>query len=425
VLTVKFSLISATSIFALLSAAVGPAHAGILNTTPNQLNIYDLVHDGETSSDGGDITVTKQDPSDTAATALEASINGLQTVSFTGRIDLSARAYPMTPLGAAPGSKPNEAFASSIDDNRQWTPTQRARALGQVRVASLIGTIGNGPVANERTGRTVFVSEGSQVAFNDSGDDARPGGTRAALAFAPSSTSTATITVAGAGNSTRQGPNGGTYTVTANSLRAIPLAGGDASKGLALADMVQPTLGYHYAPQSTTMAKGSAVPASFSDAITATGNLAQVIAPAPVATIQTSQVQPKAVRPDQVLTSEIQKQQFQAVDAGIGGQKLTDVVPPILNPRADTLIDASRTDGTRTLISTTVSANPSATAATYLTSVIRRAPTEVANPSIDAFEIGPTAGPKTRASAATTVPEPLRGKIVASAGPLNGSLALP
>jgi hypothetical protein len=422
---VKFSLISATSIIALLSAAVGPAQAATLSTTSDLLNIYDLVRDGVTSSDGGDSTVTKQDPSISAVTALESSINGLQTVSFTGRIDLSGRAYPITPLGVARGSKPNETFASPIDDNGQWTPTQRARALGQARLASLIGTIGNGPVANDRTGRTVFVSEGSQIAFNDGGDSARPNGTRAAFAFAPSSTSTATITVAGAGNLSRQGPNGDTYTVTANSLRAMPVTSGDADKGLALADTVQPTLGYHYAPQAATMAKGNAVPASFSDAITATGNLAQVVTPPQDASIQTSMVEPKADQPREILASQIQKQQFRSVEAGTSVQKLTDVVPPILNPRADKVIDASRTDGTRTLISTSVSANPSATAASYLANVIRRVPAGTANPSIDAFEVGPTPGPKIQTSAATTVSEPLNGRIVASAGPLNGSLALP
>lgn len=421
----KFSLISATSIFALLSVAVGPAHAGTLNTTPTLLNIYDLVHDGVTSSDGGDTTVTEQDPSISAVTALESSTIGLQTATFTGRLDLSGRAYPVAPLGAAPGAKPNESIASSVDDNGQWTPMQRARALGQARLASLIGTIGNGPVANDKTGRTVFVSEGSQIVFNDGGDDGRPGRTRAAFAFAPSGTSTATITVVGAGNLSRPGLNGGTYSVTSNSLRAMPDATGDKGKGLELADTVQPTMGYHYAPRATTMAKGNAVPASFSDAITATGNLAQVVTPVQATSIQTTLVQPKADRPDQILTSQIQKQQFQSVEAGTSVQKLTDVVPPILNPRADTVIDASRTDGTRTLISTSVSANPSATAANYLANVIRRVPAGTPNTSIDAFEVGPTPGPKIQTSAATAVPEPLRGKIVASAGPLNGSLALP
>lgn len=102
----KFSLISATSIFALFSAAVGPAHAAVLTAAPGQTDIYDLVHDGLTSSDGGDSTVTRQDSSVSAVMALEAATVNWQGTSFTGPVDPAAAvvsAVPRTPPWGGPG----------------------------------------------------------------------------------------------------------------------------------------------------------------------------------------------------------------------------------------------------------------------------------------------------------------------------------
>jgi len=45
-----------------------------------------------------------------------------------------------------------------------------------------------------------------------------------------------------------------------------------------------------------------------------------------------------------------------------------------------------------------------------------------ANKSVEAFQVG---AEQTAKQAATTVSDPLRGKILASSGPLNNSLALP
>jgi len=410
---VKISLISATSIFALLSAAIGPSHAAVLSTTPDSQNIYDLVHDGVTSSDGGDHTVTRQDLPVSAVFALEASIDGLQTVGFAGRTNLAAgRAYPITPLGAAPGAKLSEELASATGTG-QFDAVQKAQAIGRERVAALIGTVGNGRAANDKAGGTVFVAEGSRFMFNGGGDTV---GGQAALVFAPSSTSTATITVAGAGNFPRTG--GGAYTVAANSLQVTPVTGGDAAKEAVMSDAAQPTLGYYFAPACTTVAKAGVAVASFSNTVTATGDLAMVVPPIAATRIQFSQAQPVSGRADRLLTSEIQKQQFLA--AATPGVQVSESTATFLDPGVDGPVA-----GTRTLISTSVSANPSAAAATYLATVIRGVPDGSPAPSIEAFQIGPQTGPNNQKVASTTVPEPLKGKIMASAGPLNSVLALP
>jgi len=119
-----------------------------------------------------------------------------------------------------------------------------------------------------------------------------------------------------------------------------------------------------------------------------------------------------------LLTSEIQKQQFLA--AATPGVQVSESTATFLDPGVDGPVA-----GTRTLISTSVSANPSAAAATYLATVIRGVPDGSPAPSIEAFQIGPQTGPNNQKVASTTVPEPLKGKIMASAGPLNSVLALP
>jgi hypothetical protein len=478
---VKFSLISATSIFALLSASIGPAYSAVLDTAQVQQNIYDLVHDGATSSDGGDNTVTAQDPMVTAVFALEASVDALQSVGFTGRIDpavVTGRGYPLVPLGAARGAQPDEDLASSTSGTTPMDAMQKARAVGQEKLASLIGTVGNGPSPKDAPGDTVFIASNGKPSFSDAGGDPDgASGPSVAYAFAPSSTSTATITIAGAGNLSRQWAGTDSYVVAANSLRAAPQPDSTASSGVRMAEAGEPTLGYSYAPVAKTAAKGNEVAAVFSDAISATGNVAQLIpamnfarvqtsqvlpgaVPQPgqsstgrtltsqaanrpgrpnevmtsqiqksqfqsidgsATRVQTSQVQPGSGRPDQFLTSQIQKSQFQFLDATSTTKKPADLVEALLDPNDG----AQSGDGTRTLISTSVSANPSETAATYMASVIRQTPAAPTGQSIEAFEVGPTPGQKTEANAATKVTDPLQGKIMASAGPLNGALALP
>jgi hypothetical protein len=408
---VKFSLISATSVFALLSAAVGPAHAAVLNVTPGPSNIYDLVHDGVTSSDGGDRTVPAQDPLLSAVTALEATNAGWRQVSSTGPVDPAPAAstvFPRVPLGAAPGTWPDDDFATPITGAWHWTSWQKALATGMARIAPLIGTIGDGPSSGDKPGSTVFVAEGSAASFNDRG---AVGGARSAsvTAFAPSSTSTATITVAGAGNF-RPRAGSGFSVAAATSLRAMPAAGEPAPLSVAMAEAAQPTMGFHYAPAPNPATKPNAVEASFSGAATATGSFAQLNEPATSGKIQTGQLATGQGRPGKL----------QASDAAATYARLIDLTQPI-----DGKAGTTQVDGTRTFISASVSADPATTAALYMASVVHAAPVAPAGQTVEAFQIGPTPGARTQGGPGTTVADPLHGKIMASVGPLNNSLALP
>ena len=543
----KFSLISASSIIALLAASIGPGHAAVLNANSQQLNIFDLVHDGQTSSDGGDVTVTPQAAGDMAVLALEASTSGLQTIGFTGRADttsLLGHGYPQVPLGVARGSAPDNDLASSAGEVWRMDALQKSRTIGQERMASLIGIVGGGGnSAGDKSGATVFVQEDSKVGFRDGGSEGiGPNTNSIAFANTPSSTGTATITIASGGLEPSSAGDAG-YVVAANSLRAAPMPDANASTEVAMAETARTTISYNYAPPASVEPKGSTVEASFSGAITATGNMAQVVPtvdlprvklselrnppaqgqvgkgviqtsqatnrparPGEVQTsdanrgryqplagvdngnLRTSQVTPpRGTRPagvqtsenqsqtvnriqtseasatsvtsggptpfqtsqvqraqfqdidngaapaqisdaqpasfaEQYLTSEIQRSQFQSIDTS-GDPKLADLVPSIVGPQ-----DATRADGTRMLISTSVSIDPSVSAATYIATLIREAPTgATAQSTVEAFEIAPAAagvGAKSQGGP-TTVNDPLGGKIMASAGPLNSSLALP
>lgn len=422
----KFSLISATSIVALFSAAIGPSHAALLTAVPVEANIYDLVQDGVTSADGGDRTVTRQDPLVSAVTALETATLHWQESSFTGPVDPTATAgiaFPRVPMGAAPGTRPDDDFATPIAGAWQWSDLQKAHAIGQTRIASLIGTIGNGSSGGDKSGSTVFASS-SPTGFNDGGGERS---SSVAVAFSSSSTSTATITVAGAGNF-RQRAGSGFSVAAANSLRAMPAATDQAPPAVVLAEAAQPTLGFNYVPVPNPATKGNSVEASFSDAVTATGVFARIGTPAALARIQTSEVQTGRGQPGQaasgkIQTSELQPNQgwparLQTSDASVADRQMIDLTQPIEGPPSGT-----QADGTRTYISASVSAKPSTVSAFYLANVVNAAPTVVTGQTVEAFQVGPTPGP--RGGAGTTVTDPLHGKVMASAGALNNSLALP
>jgi hypothetical protein len=470
---VKISLISATSILALLSVSAGLARAAVLSEVSAQSNLYDLVHDGMTSSDGGDRTVTSQDLSVTATMALAAATSHWQTATFVGPVDLTAttQGFPTTSLGAVPGTKPDDDLASSVVSG-QWDASRKARAIGQARIASLIGTVGNGPPPNDKSDSTVFVAAGSSIGFSDGGGEV--GGARESVyAFAPSSTSSATITVAGAGNLSRQGFGGGFGVLAANSLRAgsptvayaAPPPGDSGPSSVALADTLQPTLGYRYAPVRQPAAKDEAEAAGFSGAMTASGNLARNLTAGPGATVQTSQLplgvgqqgrsvngrfqtsqsltgagQPSRSANGKIRSSQLQTAAGQPGQSATGNVKTSELQPDRLQSgeaaaRLSQLIDLSATiqgppsathvDGTNAFISASVSANPSATAALYMANVINSVRTVPAGQTVEAFEIGPASGPRNPANAGTTVADPLHGKVMASAGALNNSLALP
>jgi len=377
---------------ALLSAAVGSAHAAVLNPAPSQTNIFDLVRDGSTSLDGGDMTVTRQDPLVTAVSALEATTVSWRQVSFTGPVDSSAAVgsvFPRVPLGAAPGTRPDDDFATPLTGAWHWNAWQKSLAVGLDRIAPLIGTIGNGPSPSDKPGSTVFVAEGPPASFNDGG---APGVRSSSVtAFAPSSTSTATITVAGAGNF-RQRAGSGFSVAAANSLQAMPKVSEPAAGTVVLADAGQPTLGYHYAPAPAGPAPAAA---SFSGAVTAVGRFARIDTP-------------------------LLPAKAQASDVAATYARLIDLTQPIEGKTTGTHVD-----GTRTFLSASVSANPATTAALYVANVVNSAPASRVGQTVEAFQIGPTPGPRTPSSTGTSVSDPLHGKIMASAGALNNSLALP
>ncbi|MSP00336.1 MAG: hypothetical protein EXR07_04690 [Acetobacteraceae bacterium] len=334
----RLTLISATSIFALFAASVGLTHAAALNTAVSQTNIFDLVQDGDLSPDGdGRMSAI-------AATALETMLGGWRRASFTGPVDqpaLLGRAFPATPLGAARGVKLDEDVVTTVVGlGMAADAMQKMAALGQARIAPLIGTVGNGLGPNEKPGRTVFVAAGGLAGFNDGGNVATVGkGPSIAYAFAPSSTSTATITVAGAGNLSRQGIGNAPYVAAFNGLQGIAPANQQSPQPATLSAMAEPALGYRYASPPNPGSRTSSVAASFSSVATASGTFARDTPPGasqvtdlvpqmPDNKIQSTQAQfsngqPSLaqrgqVQPDLSLVMRTQADRFQTVDTRDG-----------------------------------------------------------------------------------------------------------
>jgi len=391
----KFSLISATSMFAL--AASGPAHAYVLTLTPGEANLYDLVHDGDTAA-------TASGPLAIAAAALQTTEIERRQASFTGPVDRSAAAgigFPLVPLGAAPGTPPDDDFATQLTGTWHWNAWQKAVAIGVARIAPLIGTIGNGDSPDSKPGSTVFVAQSSLTDFIDGSTLGSRRRLATVNAFAPSSTSTATATVTGPAN-LRQRAGSGFSVAAPNNDEPV-----QAASELAPTNPVPPTPSYHYAPQSGPVTKGSLVAASFGDAATASGATPLVYKPV-VPTF--SQLSTRSGRTNSPPTSE---------DAAIYA-RLIDVTLPI-----EDQANAIWADGTRTFLPASVSANPTATAVRYVTSVLDAASANKAGQTVEAFQIGPTMGAHTPNGVTASVADPLQEKIVAGVGPLDNSLALP
>jgi hypothetical protein len=359
----KFCLISATSMLAIAASA----HAYVVSSEPKETNLYDLVHD----SDG------------TAAPATIAVLApgiGRQRASFTGPVDRSAAAgsgFPLVPLGAARSTPPDEDFATQYTGAWHWNAGQRALAIGVARIAPLIGTIGNGSSPGQKPGSTVFIAN---LDFNggSSSDSKR----RTAGAFAPSSTSTATITLTGPANIPRRAGSG--FSV------AAPIS----AEPRPVASQPTPTVPaptYRYAPQPAPTAKANLVAASFANAVIATHAVAQAN-PHPRTTLLPN-----------------------SATVAIYARRL-DVTQPINGQSTPT-----DNDGTRMFLPASVSADPAATAARYVTSVLDAAPGNPSGQSAEVFQISP----ETPGGAVTSVTVPLQGKIMAGAGPLDNSLALP
>jgi hypothetical protein len=387
----KSSLICATSMFAL--AASGSAHAYVLTSAPAETNLYDLVHDGDSAA-------TAPAPLAIAAAALRATEIDQPEAGLTGPVDRSAAAgtaFPLVPLGAAPGTPPDNDFAMQFTGAWQWSAWQKALAIGVARIAPLIGTIDNGSSPDDKPGSTVFVAQSSLTDGSSLDSRRRPA---AVNRFAASSTSTATMTLTGPAN-LRQRAGSGFSVAAPNDVLPVPEASESAPT-----NPVLPTPSYHYAPQPGPETKGNLAAASFSQAVTASGAVAPVYKPVVPANSQTGTA-PR--RPNSQPTSE---------QAAIYA-RLIDVTLPI-----DGQANPTWADGTRTFLPASVSANPTAMAARYVTSVLDAAPANQSGQTVEAFQIGQTKG-HTLDGATTSVADPLRGKIMAGAGPLDNSLALP
>jgi hypothetical protein len=391
----KLSLISATSIFAL--AASGHACAYVLTRAPGETNLYDLVHDE-------DAAVAAPDRLAIAAAALQATKAGRKGAEQADRS--AGTGFLLVPLGAAPGTPPDDDFATQLSGTWHWNASQKALAIGVARIAPLIGTIGNGSSPDGKPGSTVLIAQSSRSGFG--GGSPSGSGRRSASAdgFAASSTSTATMTVIGPPSARERA--GSEFAVAApNDAQPMPPA--------SEAPPTEPVPTYQYAPQTSPGAQGNLATASFGSAVTATGATTLVYRPVVPAN---SHAGPG--RPNSLPNSE------QAATYA----RLIDVTLPIAGSLGPGGVDpiwagASPADGTRTFLPASVSANPADTAARYVISVLDAAFSNQAGQTAEMFQIGPTKAADSPTGASATVANPLSDKIVAGVGPLDNSLALP
>jgi hypothetical protein len=149
------------------------------------------------------------------------------------------------------------------------------------------------------------------------------------------------------------------------------------------------------------------VVASFSDAVSASGNATLVYKPVVAANTRPGSA---PGRPNSPPTNE---------DATIYFRRI-DVTLPIGGP-----VKVAQADRMQAFLPTSVSINPSATAGCYVASVLDAALASSPEQMAEAFQIGPTNGAHTPDGPATRVADPLREKILAGVGPLDNSLALP
>jgi len=392
---VRYSLISATSIFAL--AAASAAHGYVHDPAPSETNLYDLVHDSDSN-------VAAPDPRATAVMALQRTEIDRQGASFTGPIDVSTAAgtaFPLVPLGAAPGTPPDEDFATQYTGAWHWNAWQKALAIGVARIAPLIGTIGNGFSPNDKPASTVFIAEGNHTGFSDGGVLGSMRRLTAVNGFGPSSTSTATMTVTGPANIPQRAGSG--FSAPApTGAEPRPAASQPAPVATE-----PPTPSYHYAPQPSPGGKSNMVAASFSNAITASGSAALVYKP-----VVPSNDQPGTGSggSNSLPTNE---------EAAIYARLIVVTLP--VDGQANTI----HADGTRAFLSASVSANPEAAATSYVMSVLDAVRAGASVQTIEGFQIGQVNGARTPGGAATRVVDPLQGKVMAGVGPLDNSLALP
>jgi hypothetical protein len=319
------------------------------------------------SSDFRDAAVDNEPSSISAVPAFNAVSGAVRSASFTGPVDTAAAAgdaFPATPLGAAQGTAPINDFASSVPGNGLWNTARKARVTGQYLIAPLIGGIGEAALAGEKSSSTVFVAAGSQIGFNEAG---RSEASR--NAFAQGSSRTATITVPSARTTPRQSVAAVPYVAIASGGDAKPPDVDAGPQSLSAPETTSRPSGMRLAPMKLADVTPNRVAAEFSDAVTAKGDTANIARPALPGKVQSS-------------------------------------------------------DGTRTILSASVSVGPPA-AADYLASIIRAAPADPSAQTIETFQMGPASGSRSLAGQTTSVADPLSGKIVTGVGALNNLLALP
>lgn len=278
----KFSLLSATSIFALFAATVLPGRS--------------------------------------AGFAAEISIDLVEPSDWVG---IASGAVPTAPPGVAAGTKPDEDFASSADGAAQFDAVGKARATGRAMIAPLIGTLGKGSLPHEKPGATVFAAAGSQIGFVDGGDTAA--GLSDSVdtdALTSSNSRTATITVAGGTRSSRVGSGSVPYVAFANSDQATPATAG-------LPERVQPDIGYRDPPLIAPAGKSNLMAASFSDAGTAAVRIG--------GSARQSNVRGCVVTFDHRLIGEVQTIIGSRADITGDGTKVFLSASVSANPRADAM----------------------------------------------------------------------------------------
>jgi hypothetical protein len=384
---------------ALLTAAGGPARAATISTAPVALNLYDLVRDGITSSDGGDATVASEDLAISAVRALQSANSLWREATFTGgrhRAMAEGAGIPATPMNAAAGTVPDQDLASTSAGSEQWSVWQKARAIGLERIAPLIGAVGAAPAPNEKPGGSVFLAPGYRPGFNDASGGLGTPGSPPVKAFAPSSTSTASVTVAG-GGAARQAS--GSWPVPTSDSPAATGGAGDVPAAVARPDAAaRPE--YIYAPVRNNPAKTGLVAASFSDVVSAVGDLTRVVPPLAIAKLPPTQPQPGPARP--------------ALNQALNATKSSGL--PTVTRATPGVGGGSQVD-----LNSSVRTDPSITAARYMATIGATGSAGSGPPSVEMFQVGPSSGLKTR----TIVSEPLRKKATSGPGALNNPLALP
>ena len=326
----KFSLISATSVFALLSASIGSGHASLISTAGSPAPVFDLARGP--ASEGA-----PRSPSSLAVAALGVMGGGLQTASSTGKVDYAAAAgmaYPAVPMGAAAGTQRDETVSSSVVGMSTTDPVARARAVGQARMMALIGTVDGTTAKKSSTGATVFVAAGSLTGFGDGDSASNIGrGTAMAATFAPSSSSTATITIAGAGNLSRQRNGGATYMADGKPMQATTLARGETISPVMLSANAAPATGYRYTPGMAAEAANATAKARLTDA-----SSTPVPQPDPANATRLSDRAPATPAPMTQVTPT--KQVTTDVPASFGGGvTATGTVARVVQPMPERMVD--------------------------------------------------------------------------------------